>query len=680
MLKILQKVSHLVLITLVFLMPLLFLPITSGFYDFNKNALLSLGVALLLLINPVIRSLLKKEVRIVTTPLDLPILLFALAFLASFALQTVNKKEVLLAPGGMGTIVALTLLYFSLTQSKIGKKLITPLIVSASLLSAISLFFFLEWWKAWGITLPDWLAQRFFSPTGGLLPQAMFLGVALVLIIIRLRSRFISSTRETSEVKSSETSEVEKTGVSAAPQWNTSLFYSLLAIVLLVAGLGVSVYQLFTTQKPSFLPYSQAWAIAVETFKNLRTALFGVGPTNFLVAFTQFRPFGFNTTAIWNLRFTSSSNWYFQILTELGILGLLSYLLIVYKVLRTKSVSVELRLALIAIFLVQLFLPSNYLLLFTLFVLLALYASQLPGQKEIVEESEILPWLVSTVIAVALVFGVLNYSRTYAAEMAFKRSLDALVENRGIDTYNLQIRALELAPYRTNYRLAYSQTNFALANALAGQENLTDQDRANISQLVQQAIREAKMAVNLNPQSVVAWENLAGLYQNLVNFAQGADQWALATYAQAIRMDPLNPQLRLSLGGIYYTLGNFDEAERIFRLAVDLKPDFANAHYNLASALREKGQFLPAAQEMQITLSLVEPNTNDFDKVTQELDDLRKKISLEAPEATAPAELETLSPPATPPAGIEPRLELGEEAEPEISPLPSPSPTVTPTP
>lgn len=655
MLKIFQKISNFVLIGLVFLTPLFFLTITSGFYDFNKNTLLFLAVILLLLINPALRSIFKKEVRFLTTPLDLPILLFVLAFLASFALQTVNKKEVFLTPGGVGTVVALSLLYFSLTQSKLGKKLISILIVSASILGAISLFFFLEWWKAWGVILPDWLAQRFFSPTGGLLSQTMFLGVVLIIVVNRLKDSF---------------------------KGKISLLYYFLASLCIAVGLGVSVYQLFTTQKPSFLPYFAGWAIAVETFKNVRTALFGVGPTNFLVAFTQFRPFGFNTSAIWNLRFISSSNWYFQILTEVGILGLLSYLLIVYKVLKTKNVSAELRAALVAIFLVQLFLPSNYLLLFTLFVLLGLYALELPNQKEIVEASEILPWLVFVIVTAALVFGVLSYGRAYAAEIYFKRSLDALVENRGVDTYNLQIRALELAPYRTNYRLAYSQINFALANALAGQQDLTDQDRANISQLVQQAIREAKLAINLNPQSVVAWENLAGLYQNLVNFAQGADQWALATYAQAIRMDPLNPQLRLSLGGVYYALGNFDEAERIFRIAVDLKPDFANGHYNLASALRQKSQFLPAAQEMQIALSLVEPNTNDFEKVTQELTDLREKISLEAPEATAPAQLETLSSPATPPAGIEPRLELGKEAEPEITPILSPTtaPTAIPSP
>lgn len=680
----LKKATNIILTSLVFLVPLFFLTTTSRFYEFNKNALLFLGVALLLLINPVLRSIQKKELRLILTPLDLPVLLFALSVLFSLALQSPNKQEALILPGGVGTILALTLLYFSITQTRLGQKLLTPLIVSASFLAISSIFFFLEWWRAWGVNLPVWLAQKFFSPAGGLLPQAMFLGVALVLVGVKLKNHFQGQERLPTR----------------------DYLYYLFACFILAIGLGLSVHQLLTTQKPSFLPYSFGWSIAVETFKNLRTALLGVGSLNFLSAFTRFKPLGFNASSVWNLRFTASSNWYLTLLTETGFLSLAAYLFLVYKVFKTKSSLLYNRhfsqlgekkkvpsevsgsYPLVAIFLLQLLLPPNFLLLFTFYVLLALYASTLPEKKKIVEESQILPWLVSIITTAVLAFGLFSLGRAYLAEMAFRQSLDALAQNRGIDTYNQQIKALTLAPFITTYRLAYSQTNFALANSLAGQADpsagppagrageagLTDQDRANISQLVQQAIREAKLAVSLNPTSIVSWENLAALYQNLINFAQGADQWTLATYAQAIGLDPLNPQLRIALGGVYYGLGNYDEAERQFRIGVDLKPDLANAHYNLAAALREKEEYQKAAQEMQVTLSLVEPETNDFEKVSQELEDLKSKVALETPEVP-PGELETLSPPSTPPAGIKPPLELPEEAEPEISPRPSPTET-----
>ena len=643
----LKRLPSYILLILVFLIPLFFLPITSGFYDFNKNILLLFGVAILLLINPVLKSIQEKQIRITLTPLDLPVLLFILSILASVVLQSVNKKEVFVTPGGLGTILGLAFLYFAITQAKIAEKLINALIASASILGIVASFFFLEWWQAWGIKLPVWLGQKFFSPAGGLLPQVMFLGVAFILIITKLKTYLKQQEKK------------------------TSLIYHLLTIVFIVLGLSVSLYQLFTTQKPAFLPYSTGWVIAVETFKNIRSALLGVGPTNFLSAFTRFKTLGFNATTAWNLRFASSSSWYLHLLTEIGILGMASYLFLIYKVVKNKSSQSAIRYALLAVFLIQLFLPANFLFTFTLFVLLALYASGLPEKKELIEKSQILPWITSIVIVGILGFGFYTFGRAYAAETYFKQSLDALVENRGVDTYNLQIKALNLAPYRTNYRLTYSQTNFALANALASQENLTDQDRANISQLVQQAIREGKTAASLNPVSVVAWENLAGLYRNLINFAQDADQWTLATYTQAISLDPLNPQLRIALGGVYYGFGNYDEAERLFRVAVNLKPDLASAHYNLAAALRENENFLPAAQEMQVTLSLVEPETNDFTKVAQELEELREKIASLTPEATPAGELETLTPPTEPPAGIEPPLELEEEAAPEI---PSPAP------
>ena len=137
------------------------------------------------------------------------------------------------------------------------------------------------------------------------------------------------------------------------------------------------------------------------------------------------------------------------------------------------------------------------------------------------------------------------------------------------------------------------------------------------------------------------------------------------------------------MGGVFYAYGNYDQAERIFERAVNLKPDWSNGRYNWAAALREKGDYAFAMQQLQATLSLVEPDSNDFQKVSAEIEELRKKLAPEEGVATPSGELETLTPPQEAPEGIEPPLELEEEAKPEITPLPtmtpSPSPTITTT-
>jgi tetratricopeptide (TPR) repeat protein len=265
-------------------------------------------------------------------------------------------------------------------------------------------------------------------------------------------------------------------------------------------------------------------------------------------------------------------------------------------------------------------------------------------------------------------------SRAYAAEFYFNQSLVALNQNQGTQTYNLMIKSIGLNPYRESFRLNYSQVNLALANAIASKTDITDQDRQNISALVQQSIREAKTAVSLNPTSANNWSNLAFIYRRLINFAEGADQWSITAYQQAINLDPFNPQLRLSLGGVYYSLQNWDEALRQFEISVQIKPDFANGYYNLSAVYREKGDFAKAANAMETALTLVPADSQDYQKAQEELTALKKKLGEKA-EKAAETPSESLAQPEPAPTGIKPPLELPEEAQPEITPTVEPSPT-----
>ncbi len=634
------------IIILVFLLPLFFLPVTTEFYEFNKNILLYFGVAILLIVW-ILKMIAEKKVVFRQTAFDLPVLAIAVAFVVSTIFISPNKPETFILPGGTGTILALTLLYFIITnniQEQSAKRIVHSLIASASLLSILGVFSFLEFAKVWNLNFPEWLAQKTFSPAGGPLALATFLVVALVLALTRIYTEWKS----------------EKHG-------NLLLFYSF-TLLLLLGGLGVTAYQLLTTARPILLPYSFGWAIAIETVKF--SPLFGVGPASFIVAFNQLRPLSFNLTDFWAIKFGVSSNWYFQLLTTVGVVGLGAFFWLIWRVgmtLKHTELNTE-KLGILVIFLILVFLPVNFLLLVTFYFLLALLGTSLPG-KEYSEESRILPWIIFVIILFASGWSLYTVSRAYAGEIYFKRSLDALAQNKGTETYNFQIKAITLAPYRTQYRISYSQTNLALANALATKPDLSDQDRQNISILVQQAIAEAKAAAALEPRNSLSWENLAGIYRALINFAQGADSWTISALEQAIALDPASPQLRLSLGGVYYSLQNWDEAIKRFEEVVTLKPNFANGHYNLAATYREKGDFEKAATEMETTLSQLSKDSDDWTKANSELEALKKKLAEKA-EKEGQKPSESLSQPQPLPTGIKPPLTLPTGIEPEVSPTP----------
>lgn len=656
--EIFKKIAKLISIIFVLLFPLVFSSAFSNLFDVPKKVLL-FTTALLLISVWVIKDFIQKEAKLAITPYTLPLVALCLISLASALLAKSQFFTNLYTKTGI--ILAFTIIFLSLTtltNSKL-KSLLYSLIGTSFILSWISIFAYLE-------VLPkivSWQTSKAFSLLGGPLSPISFLAVILpVTLAIALKSKDV----------------LLKTllFVTSAIQAVALIFL----ISLILPG------QPFT---PALLPFSAGWSIAVDMLKNAKTALLGIGPDNFLAAYTRFKPISLNLNEkLWNVRFANSSNEILNLTTTTGLLGLLSFIWLTINILKTiiknsNQVSSEIKLGLGLTLLLHLVIPANlavWLLTFTFLII----ASQCYPKKIISLKGNFGPNLINLILAGITLIGFYSLLNFIKADLAFTKSLKAASQNRGTETYNLQIEAIKLNPYEIRYRITYANTNLALANSLAAKEDLTDEDRKNITQLVGQSIREAKAAVALNPQNVIAWENLAGVYRNLINFAQGSNRWATSSYIEAIRLDPLNPQLRLDLGGLFYALGNYDNALDQFKRAVDFKPDYSNAYYNLSAAYKQKEDNLNAFLAMQKALNLIDKDSQDFDKVSLELSQLRKLLPEEVQTATAsakkPGQLQAPQPlPSPKPAGeVKFNPQEQERLAPEVEPTPIPSPIPTP--
>lgn len=394
--------------------------------------------------------------------------------------------------------------------------------------------------------------------------------------------------------------------------------HMIIAIVMglaCIAGVGVTAYQILPKVGETMLPYWVNWQILLESYKDWRRLLIGVGAENFLAAFTQGRPASLNMTPLWNTRFTMGSSLAFHIATVYGFLGALAFswfLTILHPV------------AILAF----LFLPPSFSALVVVTAFLILSEPHLP---HLMPKRFNLLWLRYPLpIVVLLLVGMSGYGlvRAYGGELAFARSLSALEARDGTKAYNLQIEAITKNPRITRFHTAYSQTNLALANAIAENSATGSADRETATQLVQQAIREAKIGVNLSPTNILAWENIANVYQALTGVAQGADQWTVAAYSKAIQLDPTNPVMRLRLGGAYVGQQKLDLAAESYAAAVALKSDYANAYYNLAFVYREQKKYLPAAQAIKDSLKYV-TNPEDVSRAQAELTDLTELLTEE---------------------------------------------------
>lgn len=658
-----QQIESYLIYILVLLLPVAFLPSFTNVFSTGQMTFVTLVVGIVLIIKGV-RSIMKNSIGFTASPLDLPVLLLGAAYIISSILQTPNKMEAFFLPGTTTFVVAGIILFFVINQmTKPAKSVLRAVVfMSAALLSIVILF------ASTGVlrgisSLPDFVQASNFNPLGGTLAALMLL-VAMVPLGLSL----IVNQKEMA-VKALTGVALVLVALAAA----ISLFYSL-------PGKDTS---------PRLPGFTTSWFVAVDSLK--QSPLLGMGPGNYLTAFNRFRPITYNATDLWATRFTSAQSFALTAITETGLAGAAALLIIIYFILKlvrqhmkhSKTMlstdnATTLSLAILGVSL--LLFPAVPVVILIFFIMLALATETSNVNIGIFRDTQPdapfaarLPVVIATLpLIIAVLFIGYQGVRILSADMAYKSALELIVANDGRGAYDTLQQAINTNPYIDRYRITYAQINLALANSIAQKEGeLTESDRNTIAQLVQQAIREGKAAVALNPGRAGNWEVLASIYRAVMPLAQGADAFAVQTYSQAVALDPLNVNTRIALGGIYYSAKAYENAIDVFKLAAAAKSDHANAHYNLAVAYRDAGSLDRAIAEMSQVLALVNRDSEDYKVATQALEDLQNKKKAQLPES------ENLTNPPAAEEQLRPPIELPEEAsppEPEVTPSPSPTP------
>ncbi|MGB9883319.1 MAG: tetratricopeptide repeat protein [Microgenomates group bacterium] len=673
--KILKHIINYSLLIIIFLLPLFFLPITIDFFGINKLYLLSFAGLFLIFISSA-KLLFSKTLVWKKSALDLPIFSFLLAIVLSIIISSPNKTQALLNPNfGLILFLSLTLMYFYLSFSPITQLLHYSITFSGLILSILTIIFYFQPFK--NLNLPyylQFLKTPGVSPIGNSFDLISFLGMALIFnIFLILKKQTLNNQRNPNKFE---------------------LIINYFVLIINLLALFISAYSIFplfanffhlsapTPQLPTSLilpPLRLSWYSAVEILKNPLTLFFGIGVDNFSAIFTKVKDIAYNQSNLWSIySFNYSRSAILHIITEAGILGLLAFFLIVVKSLSISRKNPFLLTLFLYSLLTLVFLPPtlvNFWIFFTVLGLISHWQKnnfQEPEKKLDLSDFPLIYGGTFVFSIIIVTFASYFLGRNYLSEISFKKSIEAIVKNNLKDVYDNQRQAIILNPYVEKYYLNLSQINLTIANNIAQKYQATqssqikEEDRQAISQAIQQAITLAKDgAVRLNPQKAQNWENLATIYKNIIGIAQDAQVWAISSYQRAIVADPQNPVYRLNLGGIYYILGNYDDAINLFNQAVSLKPDWPNAYYNLAWAYYQKGAYQQAASTMENVLKLLdkEKNKQDWEKAQKELEMFKNKLK-EQESQNEKSKSNQLNLPEAPKTTIEPKIGLPDKAKP----------------
>ena len=594
----------------VFFIPLFFVTATPNFFTTPKQFLLVI-LLLILTLNWAYQTFISNSLRLSASRLRFGLLGVGLVVLANLALYPEGRLEAVVGPGSIYlALLAWTYFLTIFSDHSLSNKLLYTFLGSTSLLALHSLLqlTFLSHLD----TLPLYMQTRGFTPTGSPLTTFILLGLGAVTAL----SLTLKPTHSHGAIK----------------------ILTLCAVFLNTVGLISLGALLLPGQElsPLLFPLRASWNIALDALKSFPSLFLGIGLGNFGSFSQSVKPLFLNLTPFWNITPTNGGSELLNLLTTTGILGLLAFLALPLLSFPTRLQSSPSPLYILTILagLALVLLPGTFPILFIFFTGLGLLAATPASSHTLTRAGSASFALFALSICLLVGYGAATVVR---AESHLRRAQLALQNNDGKKVYEQTLSAVKLLPAMSNYRLSYSQVNLSLAGALSQKQTLADSEREQVSQLVSQAIREGKLAASLRPHDSASWVNLGHIYRNLVNVADGADQFAVSAFAQAVSLDPGNPALRVEFGGLLYQLAQnsqktedknnlYARAQSEFQTAIQLKNDYANAYYNLSKLLESTGDVSNAYLAMQKSLSLLGPDSPDLGRATSELETLKSKL------------------------------------------------------
>jgi len=390
-----------------------------------------------------------------------------------------------------------------------------------------------------------------------------------------------------------------------------------------------------------------SWSIGWEGLKE--NPFLGAGLGNFSYLFSKFKPQTFLETPFWQIRFDRPINHMAEILGTTGVIGILSYLLLIGMFLLVSWIAINSKsqalvpnfqfpvlLAFLALLAGQFFYYQNTVLAFSFWLFLGLgtisWGGAVKGKSFGFRDFPELG-LVFTIIFWVVLFGFLfSYfimGKFYLADVYYRQYL--------INPTKWELSLEGNSPLEKATRIADSRTVYHIVLARGYLQKLSEEavkpqpDNQVLANMVALAVREGKRAVELSPNMVSAQETLGFVYRDIRGIAEGATDWGIKVFEKAIGLEPKNPILLTELAKLYIVNNNLEKAKELFNRALEMRSDYAEAAISLSILEESEGKTEeaikrlenlinenPYSVEAHFQLGRLYYNQNEHDKAIQQ--------------------------------------------------------------
>ena len=614
-----NKIKSVIVFLLVFVVPFMFFPFFQNLVQINIVYILAFG-ALLLVIISFLQLLISKKLIVQTSPLDIPVILFLSAVSLSFFTTATNKMQALLDPSfGLLMMISLAILYYYVSRissdsikGRHGDLPLQVLSLSGFVISSLLIVLSLEPTKGIGVIPLDLL---------------IFIGFTFMYSLGSLVRSFSS-----------------KEDMPKIVHICTLIIISLALIISLIA---------FSKQGVLFPSFSLSFKAMLQIFKNPVSALLGLGMDNYSSVFTRVKDIAYNQTSLWQFPAPSlDRSTLFHIISTTGMIGLTSFLYLLFSLTKKIRHHFSLQLDLIYLLCVIIIFPPSLLVFFLLFFLVS--QTEKKNKEHVIglSQSFSLYSYAILIITACVFFGsTIRYlSSLYLADYLYIQSFVGMQENKFNKVYDNQKKALSYNSYAELYHLGFARTHFIFAQniinkAASGSADVnaqlnsakslvfTKESKQMLIEAIQFAITENQIAIHLNPKKAEYWAQLAQTFMLIPKELQAPNeteanspQTAALTYLKkAMELDPNNPVYYFQIGQILLSQKKTEKGFASIKKATELKPNWADAHYQLGILYANKNDMKNATRELEIALANMDSKTNqkEYDAVKQMLDKIK---------------------------------------------------------
>jgi len=670
--SVLDKTIKILIYALVVLVPLWFLPITVSTLEFNKQVLMVFLVVITLifwLIKIINQGEIEWKSNILNILLGVFAVIYILATIFSLRPYTSLVGSANSLGGSLISILTFLAIFLLIANNFKGAKdvfgLLLAFIVSSAIVSVVGL---IQLWGGfifpWGFTkltsfntvgsanalglfsaaiLTIISALLFVIKRSKIMILLIILGILNFLILLSLNFWILWL------VSAVGMAFIVVFGLMKTIELEGNISWLVLPIVLLVFSLLFVFIRPNLPLKPNLpieigLSHKGTINIIKEIVKE--KPILGTGPETFFIDYLKYKPKEINQTVFWNVRFYNPASEVYSIILETGILGILSFLaIVVFFIIKAMRNLLEpkenilkkfLEIGLFGgwlVLLVGIFLyPQNLTLMFTFWLLFSLY---LVGGSVFKEKSYnlrktpkvLLLTTLSFVVVIVVVIGFLYIEGIrFVAEAKYKNGFNLIQNNNELDKgIEKIVSSATINPYEDKSYVALAELFLLKANKDIGLANISAQEKTNLVQAdMVNAINAATQATRLFPQNVTNWLTRGRVYYEVMQYINGALDWAEISYNKAVELEPLNPMIFTEWGRVYLKQADLisseidktagvkekwqellNKAMEKLNQAVSLKSDYAPAQFEIAMIYNRQGKLAEAIKKMEISKTLL---------------------------------------------------------------------------